>query len=172
MRRVVIIGAGGSGKSTLARRLGEILGLPVIHLDQLAFRPGWVSVPKDEWRALQESIVQGASWIIDGNRESTMPIRLRACDTVIFLDYPRAVSTFRAMKRQLLNRGRSVQAEGCPERLDLRFIKWVWRYNIESRPETLRLISEHAPSAQLITLRRPRDADRFLASLPPRSQGP
>ena len=138
----------------------------MIHLDQLAFRPGWVSVPKDEWRAQQESIVQGESWIIDGNRESTMPIRLGACDTVIFLDYPRAVSTFRALKRQLLNRGRSVQAEGCPERLDVGFIRWVWRYNTAHRPRTLRLISEHARTAQLITLRRPRETERFLSSLP------
>jgi adenylate kinase family enzyme len=145
--------------------LGDIVGLPVVHLDQLAFRPGWVSVPKDEWRAKQESLVQGAAWIIDGNRESTMHVRLRACDTVIFLDYPRSVSTFRALKRQVLNRGRSVQAEGCPERLDLDFIKWVWRYNKENRPKTLRLIAEHAPAARLVTLRTPRDADRFLASL-------
>lgn len=99
MKRVVVVGAGGSGKSTFARRLGEATRLPVVHLDQLAFRPGWVSVPKDEWSALQEDLVACDEWIIDGNRESTVPIRLRRCDTVIFLDYPRVLSSFRALKR-------------------------------------------------------------------------
>jgi adenylate kinase family enzyme len=94
-----------------------------------------------------------------------MPIRLARADTVIFLDYSRLVSTFRALKRQLLNRGRSVQAEGCPERFDAAFIRWVWRYNRESRPTTLALIRQHAPHANLLVLRKPREAEALLVRL-------
>jgi adenylate kinase family enzyme len=165
VKRVVIVGAGGSGKSTFARRLGGVTGLPLVHLDQLAFRPGWVSVPKDEWRAIQEDLVAGDEWIVDGNRESTMPIRLRRCDTVIFLDYPRVLSTFRALKRQVLYRGRDIQAEGCPEQINLEFIQWVWQYNSANRPKTLRMIEEHAPRAVVVRLTGPRRAKSYLLSL-------
>lgn len=165
VQRVAVVGAGGSGKSTLARKLGDVTGLPVVHLDELAFRPGWVAVPKDEWKATQAGLVAEPTWIIDGNRESTMPIRLARADTVVFLDYSRLVSTYRALKRQLLNRGRSMQAEGCPERFDAAFIRWVWRYNRESRPTTLALIRQHAPHANLIVLKKPREAEALLARL-------
>jgi adenylate kinase family enzyme len=38
MQRVAVIGCGGSGKTTLARQLGELLDLPVIHIDARYWR--------------------------------------------------------------------------------------------------------------------------------------
>lgn len=40
MRRIVVVGCGGSGKTVLARRLGEILGIQAVHLQQLAAAEG------------------------------------------------------------------------------------------------------------------------------------
>ena len=48
MKRVMVIGCCGSGKTTLSRKLGEKLGLPVVHLDKLFWHPGWVESTKDE----------------------------------------------------------------------------------------------------------------------------
>ncbi|WP_343388145.1 hypothetical protein [Candidatus Amarobacter glycogenicus] len=50
MKRVLIIGSGGAGKSTLARHLGEISGLPVIHLDAEHWRPGWIEPSRTNGR--------------------------------------------------------------------------------------------------------------------------
>ena len=50
MKRVLVIGSGGAGKSTLARRLGERLGLEVVHLDALYWQAGWVEPAKEAWR--------------------------------------------------------------------------------------------------------------------------
>jgi hypothetical protein len=46
VRRVAIIGCGGAGKSTLAQALGACLGIEVVHLDRLYWRPGWVPTPR------------------------------------------------------------------------------------------------------------------------------
>ena len=89
MERIMIIGCGGSGKSTLARQLGEKLKLPVVHLDQLFWRPGWVSISKDEFDCVHEAALAEEKWIMDGNFDRTIPRRLERCDTVIYLDFSR-----------------------------------------------------------------------------------
>ena len=89
MERIVIIGCGGAGKSTLARQLGEKLRIPVVHLDKLFWRPGWVQVPKEEFDALLRAELAKEKWIMDGNFDRTIPERLARCDTVIYLDFSR-----------------------------------------------------------------------------------
>ena len=92
MRRVAIIGSSGAGKSTLARRLGERTGLPVVHLDEHFWRPGWVETSRGEWRAVQTALCAQDAWIMDGNYSGTLDVRLARADTVVFLDLPRRVT--------------------------------------------------------------------------------
>ena len=75
-QRILIIGSGGAGKSTLARRLGELTGIPVIHLDAHYWLPGWVVTPKEEWAGKVDALLQGDRWIMDGNFGSTLKQRL------------------------------------------------------------------------------------------------
>ncbi|WP_235869406.1 P-loop NTPase family protein [Veronia nyctiphanis] len=125
MKRIAIIGSGGSGKSTFSVELGKALNLPVHHLDRLYWKPNWVKPKKDDWIALQKSLCNEECWIIDGNYHSTPDIRLAACDTVIFLDVNRYTCIYRAVKRSLLSRERKDMAEGCDEKLDFEFIKFL-----------------------------------------------
>ena len=77
MRRVVILGNAGSGKSTLARRLGERLGLPVVHLDVLFWEPGWVKPDNEVFRDRVRAAIVGDAWITEGNYISrTFDLRL------------------------------------------------------------------------------------------------
>lgn len=172
MRRVAIIGSTGSGKSTVARRLGHGLGLPVVHLDTLYYRPGWEPTPADEWGRMQQELVQRDAWIIDGNYKGTLPIRLRAADTVVFLDLPRAVCLGRVLWRRLryLGRTQPYMTAGCPERFDrntLQFLRYTWRYPERTRPEVLALLEEHAAHAQLIRLTTGGDVEAFLSAAAP-----
>src|SRR5690606_37268782 len=48
MQRIVILGCSGTGKSTLAQAIGARLGLPVVHLDSLFWKPGWVESERSE----------------------------------------------------------------------------------------------------------------------------
>jgi hypothetical protein len=90
MKRVVIFGPGASGKSTLAVRLGAITGLPVVELDKEFWRPGLVATPRDQWAEIQQRLVEEDAWIMDGDLGpyDAVDVRLRAADTIIFLDFP------------------------------------------------------------------------------------
>ena len=153
MSRVAVIGSGGAGKSTFARELGGRLGLDVIHLDHLYWRPGWNPTPAGEWRTIQLGLVSGGGWIIDGNYGGTLDLRLAAADIVVFFDMPRRLAVAGILRRWLANRGREVQAAGCPEHLEWSFLRWAWRYRQDSRPRVLAALRSHARAAEVIVVR-------------------
>ena len=166
MDRIMIIGCGGSGKSTLAQQLGQKLGLPVIHLDKLFWTPGWVSIPKEEFDRVHADAVSKEKWIIDGNFDRTIPVRLKRCDTVIYLDFSRFACLMGVLKRVLTTYGkvRPDMGEGCPERMDLDFLKWVWNFNKNKRERIYGLLKE-AEGVQVIILKNRRMVKKFLSEL-------
>jgi adenylate kinase family enzyme len=172
MRRVLVIGSGGAGKSTFAARLGERTGLPVIHLDALFWRAGWRETPREEWAARVEELIAADAWIMDGNYGGTMERRLAACDTVVFLDFPRSLCLWRVIKRRAKFRGRSRpdMAEGCEERLTWEFVRWVWDYPRTRRPGVLKRLGELGEGQKIFVLRSPREARRFLEESGRRSE--
>lgn len=172
LRRIVIIGAGGAGKSTLAVRLGSILGLPVIHLDQEYWQPGWTKMEKEKWLPKLEGLLAQPEWVMDGNFNASMEQRFAAADTIIYLDFPTYLCLFRALTRifSYYGRRRPDMAPGCFERFDLTFLKWIWTYRQKVRPSVLqRLRATHGKRIEV--LKSPREVSRFLASLTPTASG-
>ena len=102
MKKILVIGSSGAGKSTFSRRLSEITGIEIIHLDKLYWKPNWTEPSKDEWKKTLEKAVSKKAWIMDGNYSGTLEMRLPACETVIFLDLPRTVCVYRVIKRVAL----------------------------------------------------------------------
>ena len=107
MRRVLVIGCPGAGKSTLTRALAETLGLPAVYLDRLWWKSGWINRTRAEFDARLDAALAGDAWVMDGNYLRTLPRRLERCDAVLFLDYPRRLCLFRALRRILRWRGRT-----------------------------------------------------------------
>ena len=166
MERIVIIGCGGAGKSTLARKLGEKLGLPVVHLDRLFWRPGWVQVSQEEFDALLRMELAKDKWIMDGNFNRTIPERVERCDTIIYLDFNRFTCLRGVAKRFITNIGkvRPDMGEGCPEKVDLEFLKWIWNFNKNKRESYYRILNE-AAHAQTIVLKNRRAVNKYLKEL-------
>lgn len=164
MRKIIIIGSGGAGKSTFARKLGHKLNRKVYHLDALFWKPNWVGVSRDEQIKVQHTLVQEEEWIIDGNYGGTMEIRLQAADTIIFLDIPRTICVFRVLKRmiQYRNKTRPDMGEGCKERIDIHFLKWVWNYPKTKKPEILKNLNKLSGCKNVIILRSPKEVQQFL----------
>ena len=166
MERIVIIGCGGSGKSTLARQLGEKLDLPVVHLDRLFWMPGWQHISAEEFDEKLAAELEKHQWIMDGNFNRTMSVRIQKCDTVIYLDYNRFVCLWGVICRIVRSCGKSRpdMAEGCPECLDWAFLKWVWNFNRANRDNNYRHLNE-ATHAETYAFKNRRQLKRFLKSL-------
>ena len=154
MERILLIGCGGAGKSTLARQMGEKLNIPVVHLDKLFWHPGWVESTKEEIDARIFEEIRKPQWIMDGNFDRTMEVRIARCDTIIYLDFNRIT----------YGKVRPDMGEGCPERIDFEFLKWVWNFNKNKREKYYRLLNE-AQGVNTIVLKNRRMVKRFLESL-------
>ncbi|HEY1762362.1 MAG TPA: hypothetical protein VGG17_07205 [Acidimicrobiales bacterium] len=165
MNRVAVVGSGGSGKSTFASELSHITGLPLFHLDEYYWRPGWVETPPDEWRAIQSELVVHERWIIEGNYSGTYDLRLDRVDTVIVLSPSRRVCVYRVLKRVALNWHRDAQAAGCPERLDISFLHWVWRFPYDARPLLDHALVRYAGRFSVVELTSTGRAKRYLEAV-------
>jgi adenylate kinase family enzyme len=166
-RRILVIGSGGSGKTTLSKEIAVRTGLPVIHLDRLFWRPGWIPTPDAEWDAVIEDLARRDVWIMDGNYGRTLPLRLATADTVLFLDAHPLTSLWRILKRRWKNRGRTRDdvAPGCPEQMNWEFVHWVLTFRTRRRPGILRQLAAARPGQRVVILRNARDVREFLATL-------
>ena len=163
MERIIIIGCGGSGKSTLSKQLGEKLHLPVVHIDQLYWRDNWTHVSKEELERLLVEEAQKNAWIIDGNYNRTLQTRLARCDTIIYLDYSRFTCLRGVLKRIITTYGqvRSDMGEGCPERFDLEFMRWVWNFNKNHRKRYNEILKEQREK-QIFIFHNRRECKAFV----------
>jgi adenylate kinase family enzyme len=170
MDRVMVIGSPGSGKTTFSVKLAEILKLPLIHLDKLFWLEGWTERSKDEFDTLLDEALQGERWIIDGNYSRTLRKRLERADTVVYFDLPTRICLFRVIKRVITNRGktRADMGDGCPERFDLEFLKYVRNFKKTNRDKILNVLSEFSDK-QIIIIKKRSDLKKLYDTL--RSDG-
>jgi hypothetical protein len=129
-RRILVVGVAGSGKTTMALALGARLGVPAIHLDNVADADGqvdpsilhappgefpdhpFVPRPLDERVRIAESIAVQPAWVAEGSFiEWTDPLQ-DAADTIVWLDQARARDSIASvLGRAMRSSGR---AQGGP----------------------------------------------------------
>jgi adenylate kinase family enzyme len=149
--------------------MGPRLGLPVIHLDQEFWRPGWVQPDADVWHEQIKALAAREAWVMDGDYSGTFALRVPRAEAIVWLDLPRYIYFPRAVWRiaQSYGKVRPDLAPGCPERIDLEFLfKWVWRYPTRSRPRTLALLDGWRERMPVVVLRSPREVAAFRDGLP------
>jgi adenylate kinase family enzyme len=160
----LVIGSGGAGKSTFSRALGALTGLPVIHLDRYYWKAQWQPTSGDAWKQTVVQLASGDGWIMDGNYGGTLSLRLARCDAVVFFDFPRLACFCGVIKRRLASRGgtRSDMAEGCPERITLEFVRWIWRYPRVGRLRVLRELEVASQRIEIITVTSRKEVQSVL----------
>ena len=165
--RILVDGMMGSGKSTFARALAAMTGLPVIHLDVHYWKPAWERPSDDEWRERQRALLAGESWIIDGNYNKSLALRLERADTVVLLETPWWLCASRAFARGL-RKPVGEMPEGCEDSVSRRVRdEWggvgrIWR-NRRSEPEyAFSEIRRHGSHTTVHVLRARREAQAFF----------
>lgn len=166
--RVMVIGGSGAGKSTLAQQIGARLDLPVVHLDALFWKSGWVESDKVEFAERLRVLYTADRWVIDGNYSTTWPERLARAEVVVFLDISRNRRLWRVLRRIVRGFGktRPDMAPGCPERLDWGFLRWVAEYDRRGRDAALELVRSPPGQVTAHHLRSNSEIQQFLAELP------
>ena len=165
-KRIMIIGSAGSGKSTLAIALSKSKNIPVVHLDKLFWQPNWIMTPKNEWHSKQIDLVKEDTWIIDGNYGSSMDIRVENADTIIFLDINKWVCIYSALKRWIANIGkvRADMGEGCKEKIDFEFIKWIYEFPKKGRVGIVGRL-QNQKNKKIIILKNRKELKNWLKEL-------
>ena len=164
MQRILVIGCPGGGKTTFARTLGDLLNIPVHHLDKHFWKENWTPTPQNEFREIQNQLMKEERWIIEGNFTKSLDNRVPNADTIIVLDLPKLVNIWRTLKRFIEHFG-SVRPEmggENKEALQWKHIKYIVTI---PRKEYLANIRSLAERKEAIVLRSPREVSEFLTSL-------
>lgn len=160
----MIIGCCGSGKSTLAKKLFEISGIPLFHLDQYYWKPNWTETPTEEWESIVGDLASQDRWIIDGNYGGTMDIRFKYADMVVYMDYSTLKCLGRVIRRTIKHHGqaRPDMTQGCPERFDFDFLHYVATFNILRRKSTLKKLRTLKNEKRIVRIKNKKDEKAFL----------
>ena len=158
MRKTIVIGCPGSGKSTFARALHQKTNIPLHHLDMMYWNEDKTTVPKSVFLERLGAVLKTDAWIIDGNYGSTMELRLAACDTVIFLDYPLEICLNGIKERQGKPRADMPWIE---TEEDAEFVEFIKNYNEQQKPKILELFEQYKDKNIIVFTNR-EQANAFL----------
>ena len=158
MKKVIVIGCPGSGKSTVSRALHNKTGIPLYHLDMMYWNADKTTAEKSVFLERLSAVLEKDEWFIDGNYGSTMELRMVACDTVIFLDYPLEVCLDGIKERRGKPRSDMPWIE---TEEDAEFIEFIKNYNEQQKPKVIELIKKYSDK-NIIILESREQADAFL----------
>ena len=167
--KIAIMGYSGSGKSTLARELGELYHAEVLHFDAVHFLPGWEIRDKAEKQKITEDFLNTHdSWVIDGNYSKLCyERRIEEADEIVLLLFNRFACLRRAYRRyrQYKNTTRPDMAQGCNEKLDFEFSKWIlWDGRKKSARERYKkIISQYGNKT--VVIKNQKQLDRYRKRL-------
>ncbi len=159
MSKTIVIGSPGAGKSTFARQLAQIRQLPLYHLDMIWHKADGTTVSAQEFNLRLAEILRQPAWIIDGNYQRTLETRIKACDTIILLDFPLAVCLSGARNRIGKKREDMPWIETS---LDETFKQTIIDFPIKKLPIIYQLLEKYKSDKNIIIFKTRAEADSYL----------
>lgn len=163
--RVSIVGCSGGGKTTLYTALAKRLDVSHIGMDREFFwLAGWVMRPRPDQRALIAEAVRRDRGVMDGTNPSSFDIRIPRSEVLIWVRMSRFVCLAGVLRRWIAYAGRArpEMAEGCPERIDLHFLRYIWRFETVHAPLVIANIGAFGQNLPVLMLKSRRDMRRLL----------
>lgn len=158
-KKVIVIGSPGAGKSTFSRKLRDLTGLPLYYLDMLWHRPDKTTSSRQEFDIQLKDILIRDRWIIDGNYNRTLEMRLNYCDTVFLLDFPLDICLSGAESRIGKKR------EDLPwheAEFDSEFRQFILDFPKESLPQIYELIEKYRKDKCVIIFKSREESEKYL----------
>lgn len=159
MKKIIVIGSPGAGKSVFSQKLKDITKLPVYHLDMLYHKKDGTHISKEELEEKLKSIFNEEKWIIDGNYQRTLEMRLKECDTVFLLDFSTDVCIAGAESRIGMKRDDLPWIE---EKLDEEFKKCIVDFAKEKLPQIYNLLDKYKADTDIIVFKTREEADNYI----------
>ena len=162
MKKIIVIGCLGSGKSYFSKKLKDILNYPIYHLDLIWNKPDKTTISREEFDSILNKIFLEDTWIMDGNYQRTLEMRIKACDTIILLDFDLEVSLEGATSRVGQKRDDMPWQE---EKLNEDFKNEILSFRDKKLPEIYRLLDEYKEEKEIIIFKNREESNNFLESL-------
>lgn len=167
--KIVLLGYSGSGKSTLAAKLAQHYNLPLFYFDKIQFLPGWViNSCEEKDRLTKEFLDTHNEWVMDGNYSRFyLERRVEEADKIIIMTFNRWNCLYRIIKRNIKykNKTRPSMTEGCNEKLDWEFLKWIlWEGRTKEDQKRYKMIQEKYPE-KVVRIYNQKQLDKFEQDL-------
>ena len=158
MKKIIVIGCPGSGKSTFSRELHKKTNIPLYHLDMLFWNADKTTVEKSVFLERLKELLDKDEWILDGNFNSTMELRMSSCDTVIFLDFSPEICLDGVRSRRGKPR---FDMPWIETEEDDEFMDYIRNFNEQRRPQILELL-EKFKDKNIIRFTTREEMDEYL----------
>lgn len=104
-QKIVVVGVSASGKSTFSRSLAQKTHLPLFHMDEIMWRPGWKYIGDQKTIEALREITGKNQWIIDGYiTTQARSFVFEKADVIFHLDYNPYLLCWRYIKRCIKHR--------------------------------------------------------------------
>ena len=167
-KKIAIIGCAGSGKTYLTLKLAQKVDLPIIHLDQYAWKPNWERIDFEELKKMHHELCKKDAWIMEGIYFKLLRERVEHADVVIFLDMPRSVCLWNVIKRSIFNSGKIIEGnpQGCIQNIFsfkfLEFLQWIWNFKHKHRQDVLNVLEECKNSKQMYVIKSREELNELI----------
>ena len=162
MKKIIVIGSPGAGKSVFSKKLSDITNIKLYHLDMMYHKKDGTHISREELKEKLKKVFEEDSWIIDGNYQKTIEMRLEQCDTVFLLNIPTDICIEGAKSRVGKKR------EDLPwieETLDKDFEKVIIDFSKEKLPKIYELLNKYKDTININIFNSREEADNFISKI-------